>query len=117
MKNTIKDRSKKFAVSIIMLTEKLPKSYASSVIYKQIVRSTTSVGANYRASQRARSDREFISKLQIVLEESDESLYWLEIIQEMNWLHSETLSPLITEANELTAIFVSSLKTVKERME
>lgn len=116
MKNTIIDRTKKFAVSIIMLTEKLPKSYASSVISKQIVRSATSVGANYRASQRARSDREFISKLQIVLEESDESLYWLEIIQEMNWLPIETLSPLIAEANELTAIFVSSLKTVKERL-
>ena len=62
------------------MTEFITKSYASSVISKQIVRSSTSVGANYRASQRARSDREFIAKLQIVLEESDESLYWLEII-------------------------------------
>jgi four helix bundle protein len=76
-----------------------------------------SVGANYRAAFRARSDKEFISKLSIVLEESDESLYWLEIIQEMNWLPSESLSPLISEANELTAIFVSSLKTVKERLD
>ncbi len=116
MKNTIIDRTKHFAVNIIKMTEFLPKSYASSVISKQIVRSATSVGANYRASQRARSDREFIAKLQIVLEESDETLYWLEIIQEMNWLPSESLLPIISEANELTAIFVSSLKTVKERI-
>jgi four helix bundle protein len=116
MKNTLLDRTKSFAIAIILMTEKLPKAYACSVASKQIVRSATSVGANYRASQRARSDREFIAKLQIVLEESDETLYWLEIIQDMNWLKEELLLPLITEANELTAMFVSSLKKVKDRI-
>jgi four helix bundle protein len=87
-----------------------------SNVSNQLIRSSMSVGANYRAACRARSDKECISMLSIVLEESDETLYWLEIIQEMNWLPSETLSPLIAEANELTAIFVSSLKTVKERL-
>jgi four helix bundle protein len=87
-----------------------------SNVSNQLIRSSMSVGANYRAACRDRSDNEFISKLSIVLEESDETLYWLEIIQEMNWLPSESLSPLIVEANELTAIFVSSLKTVKERL-
>ena len=98
------------------MVELLPNITSAKVIINQIVRSATSVGANYRAVNRARSDKEFISKLNIVLEESDETLYWLELIYLRNWLPSETLLPLITEANELTAIFVSSLKTVKERM-
>ena len=98
------------------MVELLPNITSAKVIINQIVRSATSVGANYRAVNRARSDKEFISKLNIVLEESDETLYWLELIYLRNWLPSETLLPLISEANELTAIFVSSLKTVKERM-
>lgn len=99
------------------MVELLPKSTSAKVVINQIVRSATSVGANYRAVNRARSDKEFIYKLSIVLEESDETHYWLELIKLRNWLPSESLSPLISEANELTAIFVSSLKTVKVRMD
>jgi four helix bundle protein len=116
MKNDLKHRTLLFANSIIDMVELLPNITSAKVIINQIVRSATSVGANYRAVNRARSDKEFISKLNIVLEESDETLYWLELIYLRNWLPSETLLPLISEANELTAIFVSSLKTVKERM-
>ncbi len=116
MKNDLKQRTLLFANSILDMVELLPKSTSAKVVTNQIARSATSVGANYRAVNRARSDKEFISKLNIVLEESDETHYWLELINLRNWLPSESLSPLIVEANELTAIFVSSLKTVKERL-
>ncbi len=116
MKEIIKSRTKSFAISVLKAIEIIGTGVGKSNVSNQLIRSSMSVGANYRAACRARSDKEFISKLNIVLEESDESLYWLEIIQEMNWLPPESLSPLISEANELTAIFVSSLKTVKERL-
>jgi four helix bundle protein len=116
MKEIIKQRTKSQSVTILKALETMGTGLGKSNVSNQLIRSSMSVGANYRAACRARSDKEFISKLSIVLEESDETLYWLEIIQEMNWLPSETLSPLISEANELTAIFVSSLKTVKERL-
>jgi four helix bundle protein len=116
MKEIIKQRTKSQSVTILKALETMGTGLGKSNVSNQLIRSSMSVGANYRAACRARSDKEFISKLSIVLEESDETLYWLEIIQEMNWLPSESLTPLITEANELTAIFVSSLKTVKERI-
>ncbi len=72
----------------------------------------TSVGANYRAVCRSRSNNEFISKMQVVLEESDESCYWLEIVEEKGWVD---VRALLKEANELTAIFVSSIKTIKNK--
>ena len=74
-----------FSLIIINLAKKLPGTYVVKVIANQIVRSGTSVGANYRAVCRARSDKEFISKMNIVLEEADETLFWLEIIKEKNW--------------------------------
>jgi len=116
MKEIIKQRTKSQSVTILKALETMGTGLGKSNVSNQLIRSSMSVGANYRAACRARSDKEFISKLSIVLEESDETLYWLEIIQEMNWLPTESLSPLISEANELTAIFVSSLKTVKERL-
>jgi four helix bundle protein len=116
MKNDLKHRILLFAKSILDMVELLPNNTAAKVITNQIVRSATSVGANYRAVNRARSDKEFISKLNIVLEESDETQYWLELINLRNWLPSESLAPLVAEANELTAIFVSSLKTVNKRI-
>ncbi|MES2487442.1 MAG: four helix bundle protein [Bacteroidota bacterium] len=75
----------------------------------------TSVGANYRAACRARSDREFIAKMEIVLEEADEVLYWLELIIAKQWVDNQMLNFVWNEGNQLTAIFVSSLKTVKAR--
>lgn len=108
----LKQRTKVFSLSIIELVEKLPKTISARAIANQLVRSGTSVGANYRAVCRARSDKEFIAKMNIVLEEVDESCFWLEIIEEKKWLNIENE---LKEANELTAIFVSSLKTMNEK--
>ena len=114
--NQLKNRTKSFSIMILDLVEELPVSIAGKAIANQIVRSGTSVGANYRAVCRARSDREFISKMNIVVEESDETLFWLELIEEKKWIDIDKLLMLTKEANELTSIFVSSLKTVKLRM-
>lgn len=114
--NEMKVRTKRFSLMVIDLAEKLPNSNVIRSIAIQIVRSGTSVGANYRAVCRARSDKEFISKMNIVLEEADETLFWLEIIKEKMWIAKEELETLLKEANELTAIFVSSLKTVNKRI-
>jgi len=109
------ERTKKFALRVINLSEALPKGYAAQVISHQLVRSATSVGANYRAACRGRSKPDFISKLGIVLEEIDESAYWLELLQESNLIPAERLSDLSKEANELTAILAASLRTAKSR--
>ncbi|WP_238698822.1 four helix bundle protein, partial [Flavobacterium circumlabens] len=95
-------------MKIIDLAEKLPVTYVVKVIANQIVRSGTSVGANYRVVCRARSDKEFVAKMNIVLEEADETLFWLEIIKEKNWSDKSELEIILKEENELTAIFVSS---------
>jgi four helix bundle protein len=112
----MKLRTKKFSLMIINLAEKLPTMYIVKVVANQIVRSGTSVGANYRAVCRARSDKEFVAKMNIVLEESDETLFWLEIIKEKMWIAKSELETIWKEGNELTAIFVSSLKTVNNRI-
>jgi four helix bundle protein len=114
--NELKLRTKKFSLDIIDLVEKMPNSIASRTISNQIIRSGTSVGANYRAVCRARSDREFVSKMNIVLEEADETVFWLEIISEKKWLSDIEIQNLLNEGNQLTAIFVSSLKTVNFRL-
>lgn len=101
---------------VIDLAERMPNTNVIRSVTNQIVRSGTSVGANYRAVCRARSDREFVAKMNIVLEEVDETLFWLEIIIEKNWIERSVLEPIWKEANELTAIFVSSLKTVNNRI-
>lgn len=116
MKNDLKDRTKNFSLQIINLVELLPKNLAASIIAKQLIRSATSVGANYRAVCRARSDKEFIAKMNIVLEEADESCFWLELIFEKNWLNKDIIIPILKESNELTAIFVSTLKTINTRI-
>ena len=114
--NELKIRTKKFSLLIIDLAEKLPNTIATRIIINQIIKAGTSVGANYRAVCRARSDREFVSKMNIVLEESDEVLFWLEIILEKNWIPNEDIEIAWKEGNELTAIFVSSLKTVNTKI-
>jgi four helix bundle protein len=103
-------------LTIIDLVEKLPNSISVRVVANQIVKSGTSVGANYRAVCRARSDREFVSKMNIVLEEADETLFWIEIIMDKQWINKPELEVIWKEGNELTAIFVSSLKTVNDRI-
>ena len=112
----LKARTKKFSLMIIDLVEKLPNSISSRAIANQVVRSGMSVGANYRAVCRARSDREFIAKMTIVIEEADETLFWIEIIQEKKWTDYSELNLIWKEGNELTAIFVSTIKKVKSRL-
>jgi four helix bundle protein len=108
----LKARTKTFALRIIKLTRAIPKNDdAGRVIAKQIVRSGTSVAANYRASCRARSQAEFIAKIGTVEEEADETALWLELLIESEIMSARKLSALLTEANELTAIMASSRKT------
>lgn len=112
MQDQLKSRTKMFALQVLDLVEKFPNLTAARVISYQLVKSATSIGANYRAACRARSDNEFISKLQIVLEEADESGYWLELVKEKAWIEVDLL---LKEANELTAIFARTLITMKNK--
>jgi four helix bundle protein len=89
MNTDLKLRTKKFSLQIVEMVDLLPISIATKVVSYQIAKSGTSVGANYRASCRSRSDNEFVSKMNVVLEESDESMFWLEIIQEKKWINNE----------------------------
>ena len=105
----LKKRTKKFAVDVILFCDSLIESKASSVITYQLVKSATSVGANYRAACRGRSKAEFFSKICIVVEESDESEYWLEVIQETNLSKDNNeLTRLLNEANEISKIMTKA---------
>jgi four helix bundle protein len=107
----LKERTKQFALRVIELVSVLPKTIEGRAIATQIVRSGTSVAANYRSACRARSRSEFIAKIGVVLEETDETLLWLELIVAGKLLSASRVTPLLTEANELVAIFVSSRKS------
>jgi four helix bundle protein len=109
----MKKRTKDFAKDIIRLCRKLPNNREGNLIGDQIFRSGTSVAANYRAACRARSTAEFISKLSIVEEEADETLFWLEMIKEMKILDNKLLATLMKENDEIIAIIVSSIKTAR----
>ena len=111
----MKDRTKAFALRVIKLTESLPATRAGEVIGKQLLRSATSVGANYRASRRGKSRPDFIHKLAIVEEEADESAYWLELLVESGIVPQAQLADLMRECDEITAIIVASIKTAKQR--
>ena len=110
-------RTKLFALEIIRFFQKLPNTDEAKILGKQLLRSGTSVYANQRASRRSRSDKEFFSKLCIVVEECDESLMWLELLKESGITDIQELSTLMTEADELLRIFSASRKTVKNRLE
>ncbi len=112
-RKALQSRTKKFHIDIINLCNDLPRTVAAFEIGRQLIRSAGSVGANYRASGRAKSKADFINKIQIVIEEADESLYWLEIIDESKIKQGQDLNVLIQEANELTAIFSASNKTAR----
>lgn len=114
MKDALKNRTKAFALRIINLVESLPNTKTGDVIGRQVIRSGTSVGANYRSACRARSDADFISKIGIVEEETDETLFWLELLVESGLVKEDRLRDLMKEADELTAIFTASGKTAKE---
>ncbi len=109
----LRQRTKTFALRVIKLVEALPKTTTAAVLGKQLLRSATSVGANYRAACRARSKAEFIAKMGIVLEEADECGYWLELLSESGVIPAARLVDLQRESEELTAIMVSSIKTAK----
>ena len=109
----LKKRTKEFAKNIIHLCRNLPTNREGRLIGNQLFRSGTSVAANYRAACRGRSKAEFVSKLAIVEEEADESLFWLELIKEMEILKGSVVDALMKESNEIIAIIVSSIKTVK----
>lgn len=112
----LKERTFKFANDIIHFIGLIENNKVTSVITYQLIKSSTSVGANYRAAKRARSDKEFISKLNIVLEEVDETLYWLEIIKEQKWVNGTLLDILMKEAHELVSIFTSSLIKMNKKL-
>ena len=102
-------RTQDFALRIITMYRKLPRKEEARVIGKQVLRSGTSIGANYRAACRSRSKAEFISKLGIVLEEADETVFWLELLLQSKVFPKSKIGNLLKEANELTSIFVSCL--------
>ena len=107
------ERTKQFALRVLRLFRALPAKEEARILGRQLLRSGTSVGANYRAACRARSRAEFIAKLGVVLEESDESVFWLELLLEGGIVGKERIGALIEEAKELTSIFVASLRTAK----
>jgi len=113
-KEELKKRTKRFALMIIKLVEELPDTKAGRTIGNQIIRSGTSVAANYRSVCRSRSTADFISKVTVVEEECDETLFWLELIAESNLLKKEKLVDIFKEADELTAIFTASGRTAKQ---
>ena len=108
------DRTKKYALRIIKLYSALPKDTVSQTLGKQLLRSGTSVGANYREGHRGRSKAEFIAKLGDSLRELEESAYWLELLEEANIFPAERLSELMDGTNQLTAIFVTIIKKARE---
>ena len=112
----LKERTKHFAIKIIKFFQSLPKSDEVRIIGNQLVKSSTSVASNYRAACRSRSQNEFYSKICIVVEECDESLFWLELIDESQIAGGELLQDLVKEANELTQIFSSTRKTLKLKL-
>ena len=109
----LKKRPKQLGLRIIKLIESLPSSKAENVIGNQLLRSGTSVGANYRSACRARSKPDFISKASISIEEADESLYWMEMLVEAEIMPKEKLAALMKETNESVAILTASLKTAR----
>ena len=117
MKEIMLKRTKKFAIDCWILCSKLPKTREYNAYVNQLIRCSSSVGANYRASQRAKSAADFINKLKIVEEEADESHFFLEILLEITIIEKLNLNPeievLLKEANELVAITVSSIKTAR----
>jgi four helix bundle protein len=111
----LRNRTKRFGLRVLSLFRSLPKSIESIVIGRQLLRSGLSVGANYREACRARSDAELISKLGIVLQELDETCYWLEILVEGEIMARERLQPLVQESREITAIFTKAISTTRRR--
>jgi four helix bundle protein len=109
----LQDRTKKFAVRIVRAFARLPKDEATRIMGRQFLRSGTSLAANYRAACRARSSADFISKISIVTEEADETLFWFELLVESNLIKPAIVQPMISECEELLKICSASLATAK----
>ena len=110
-----KDRTKKLALRIIELVEELPNRRTADVIGRQLLRSATSVGANYRSACRGRSTADVLSKLAIVEEDADESIYWMELLFEAHIIPESRVAELMSETNEIVAMTVASIKTLRIR--
>ena len=115
MKNDLKNRTKKFAIDCWTLCDKLPNSRGFNAYVNQLIRCSSSVGANYRASQWAKSTADFINKLKIVEEEVDESMYFLELLKVISKEYEGEIEVLHSEANEILSIIVSSINTARNR--
>jgi four helix bundle protein len=109
----LKNRTKQFALRVIRLCQALPKNDECRAISRQLLRSATSIAANYRAACRGRSKPEFIAKIGIVVEEADETVLWIELLIEANLFPGEKLQPLLKEAKELLSIFAASQRTAR----
>ena len=110
------DKTKRLGLHVIRFVEVLPQNYTSRVIINQILRCALSVGANYRAVCRAKSDKDFINKMKIVEEECDETIYWLEIIEESGLAKMEIVTPLKREAKEILAMIIASINTMSKNL-
>ena len=110
------DKTKRLGLHVIRFVEILPQNYTSRVIVNQILRCALSVGANYRAVCRAKSDKDFINKMKIVEEECDETIYWLEIIEESGLAKIEVVTPLKREAKEILEMIVASINTMSKNL-
>jgi four helix bundle protein len=113
---TFKRRTKQLALRVIELVAELPNGKAADVLGRQVLRSGTSVGANYRAACRARSTADLISKLGIVEEEADETGYWLELLSDSSLAAAPRIEPLLRESDEILAMTVASIKTLRSRI-
>ena len=115
MQELIKKRTKGIGLEIIDLVNELPRNQSAKIISSQILRSATSIGANYRAACRAKSTADFINKLKIVEEESDETYYWLELLEESGLVKADRVSKIKTEVDEITSIIVASIRTSRRK--
>jgi four helix bundle protein len=112
----MRSRTQHFAIETVRLTRQFPRSLESRIFTGQLIRSATSVGANYRAVCRSRSRREFIAKLSVVIEECDETLFWLDVVTALHLVSQETTAPLVREGGELLAIVLTSRHTAEMRL-
>lgn len=112
-----KDRTKRLALRVVRLAETLPRSTAGQVVGKQLLRSGTSVAANYRAACRGKSVRDVLAKLAIVEEEADETLFWMELLVEAELVPRERLDSLMKETDEILAMTVASIKTLRGKIQ
>ena len=109
----LRERAKKFAIRVVKLYRSLAKTDVGRILGRQLLRSGTSVAANYRAACRARSRAEFIAKMGLVVEEADEILFWMELLVETECIPGEAVKPLMTESKELLSVFAASLQTAR----